>query len=184
MNNLAKKFHQDAAHMAENVALRNVIATGLGKYAEGRDKKIADFQDWQKARETASQIKRESLKAYDNLKNMTKEDLEALLGQTIETVKKSVDEFDMDTFKATTKDKLGELEAKLEEFANKVKESDQYLTIREGVVDLTKKVNDKLEEVKTKVLDSSVDDQYFEAFEDEIEDVEEKLDEMIEEIKD
>ncbi len=61
MNNLAKKFHQDAAHMAENVALRNVIATGLGKYAEGRDKKIADFQDWQKARETASQIKRESL---------------------------------------------------------------------------------------------------------------------------
>lgn len=107
-----------------------------------------------------------------------------MLGQTIETVKKSVDEFDMDTFKATTKDKLGELEAKLEEFANKVKESDQYLTIREGVVDLTKKVNDKLEEVKTKVLDSSVDDQYFEAFEDEIEDVEEKLDEMIEEIKD
>ena len=61
MNNLAKKFHQDAAHMAENVALRNVIATGLGKYAEGRDKKIADFQDWQKARETASQMKRESL---------------------------------------------------------------------------------------------------------------------------
>ena len=61
MNNLAKKFHQDAAHMAENVDLRNVIATGLGKYAEGRDKKIADFQDWQKARETASQIKRESL---------------------------------------------------------------------------------------------------------------------------
>ena len=117
-------------------------------------------------------------------KNMTKEDLEAMLGQTIETVKKSVDEFDIDTFKATTRDKLNELEAKLEDFAAKVKDSDQYLTIRDGVVDLTQKVNDKIEEVKTKVLDSSVDDDYLEAFENEIENVEEKLDEMIEEIKD
>lgn len=109
-----------------------------------------------KGSELREDIKRESLKAYDNLKNMTKEDLEAMLGQTIETVKKSVDEFDIDTFKATTRDKLNELEAKLEDFAAKVKDSDQYLTIRDGVVDLTQKVNDKIEEVKTKVLDSSV----------------------------
>lgn len=137
-----------------------------------------------KGSELREDIKRESLKAYDNLKNMTKEDLEAMLGQTIETVKKSVDEFDIDTFKAITRDKLNELEAKLEDFAAKVKDSDQYLTIRDGVVDLTQKVNDKIEEVKTKVLDSSVDDDYLEAFENEIENVEEKLDEMIEEIKD
>ena len=71
-----------------------------------------------------------------------------------------------------------------QDFAAKVKDSDQYLTIRDGVVDLTQKVNDKIEEVKTKVLDSSVDDDYLEAFENEIENVEEKLDEMIEEIKD
>ena len=102
-----------------------------------------------KGSELREDIKRESLKAYDNLKNMTKEDLEAMLGQTIETVKKSVDEFDIDTFKATTRDKLNELEAKLEDFAAKVKDSDQYLTIRDGVVDLTQKVNDKIEEVKT-----------------------------------
>ena len=76
------------------------------------------------------------------------------------------------------------MEAKLEDFAAKVKDSDQYLTIRDGVFDLTQKVNDKIEEVKTKVLDSSVDDDYLEAFENEIENVEEKLDEMIEEIKD
>ena len=115
---------------------------------------------------------------------MTKEDVEALLGQTIETVKKSVDEFDMDEFKATTRDKLTELEAKLEDFAVKVKDSDQYMTIRDGVVDLTKKVNEKIEEVKVKVLDSSADDDYLEAFENEIDNVEEKLDEMIEEIQD
>ena len=40
-----------------------------------------------KGSEIKEDIKRESLKAYDNLKNMTKEDVEALLGQTIETVK-------------------------------------------------------------------------------------------------
>ena len=40
-----------------------------------------------KGSELREDIKRESLKAYDQLKNMTKEDVEALLGQTIETVK-------------------------------------------------------------------------------------------------
>ena len=53
-----------------------------------------------KGSELREDIKRESLKAYDNLKNMTKEDLEAMLGQTIETVKKSVDEFDIEAFKS------------------------------------------------------------------------------------
>ncbi len=57
MNNLAKKFHQDAAKMAADVQHRNTITTALGKYAEGRDKKIAEFQDWQGARQMASDIK-------------------------------------------------------------------------------------------------------------------------------
>lgn len=129
-------------------------------------------------------IKRESYKAYDHLKNLTKEDVEALLGQTIETVKKTVDEFDVDEFKDTTRTKMKELEAKLEEFAMRVKESDQYMQVKENVVELSEKVNAKLDEVKTKVVDSSLDDDYIESFENEIDDVEEKLDEIIEEIKD
>lgn len=129
-------------------------------------------------------LKNESLKAYDKVKSMTKEDVEAMLGQTIETVKKSVDEFDKDDFKATTKDKLTELEAKLQEFADKVKESDQYMQVKESVVDLSEKVNSKIEEVKTKVQEEAFDDEAIQELEDEIEDVEEKLSDMIEEIKD
>lgn len=137
-----------------------------------------------KGSELREDIKRESLKAYDNLKNMTKEDVEALLGQTIETVKRSVDEFDVDDFKVTTRDKLTDLEKKLEEFAAKVKDSDQYMQVKESVVDLTDKVNSKIDEVKTKVLDASIDDDYLNKLEEEIDDVEDKLEEMIEEIKD
>jgi len=136
-----------------------------------------------KGSELREDIKRESLKAYDNVKNMTKEDVEAMLGQTIETVKKTVDEFDVDTFKASTKTKLADLEAKLEEFASKVKETDQYMLVRENVLDISEKVNTKIDEVKTKVIDSDFTEDIFEDLENEIDDVEDKLEEMIEEIK-
>ena len=137
-----------------------------------------------KGSELREDIKRESLKAYDQLKNMTKEDVEAMLGQTIETVKKSVDEFDLDVFKETTKEKLSDLETKLEEFANRVKETDQYMQVKESVYDLSDKVNSKIDEVKTKVLDETLSDEDLEKLENEIDDVEDKLEEMIEEIKD
>ena len=137
-----------------------------------------------KGSELREDIKRESLKAYDQLKNMTKEDVEAMLGQTIETVKKSVDEFDLDVFKETTKEKLSDLETKLEEFANRVKETDQYMQVKESVYDLSDKVNSKIDEVKTKVLDATLSDEDLEKLENELDDVEDKLEEMIEEIKD
>ncbi len=136
-----------------------------------------------KGSELREDLKNSSLKAYDQLKNLTKEDIEVMLGQTIETVKKSVDEFDMDDFKETTKTKLSELEAKLEEFAQKIKETDQYMQIKESIVDLSEKVNSKLNEVKTKVVDSTLSEEDIEKLENEIDDVEDKLEEMIEEIK-
>lgn len=136
-----------------------------------------------KGSELREDIKNESLKAYDSLKNMTKEDVEAMLGQTIETVKKSVDEFDDDAFKETTKVKLTELESQLEMFAQKVKGSDQLLQIKESIVDLSEKVNSKIDEVKTKVLDATLSDEDIEKLENEIDSVEDKLEEMIEEIK-
>ncbi len=136
-----------------------------------------------KGSELRDDIKNESLKAYENIKNMSKEDVEAVLGQTIETVKKSVDEFDVEEFKETAKVKLSELETKLEDFSNKVKESEQFSQIKEGIIDVSDKVNSKIEEVKSKVLDSNFVEEDLEDLEDEIEAVEEKLDEMIEEIK-
>ena len=136
-----------------------------------------------KGSELREDIVRESEKAYDHIKNMTKEDVEALLGETIETVRKTIDEFDMDEFKDTTHVKFVELEKKLNEFAEKMQETDQYLKMKESVVDLTEKVNNKIDEVKEKVKDSSIDDDYIEELEDEIDDVEDKLEEIIEEIK-
>ena len=138
-----------------------------------------------KGSELREDLKNESVKAYDNLKNLTKEDVEAMLGQTIETVKKSIDEFDVEDFKASTKEKLADLQKTLEEYASKVKDTEEYLIVKENIIEITEKLNKKLDEVKTKIQDSemkSIID--FDAFEDEIEDVEEKLEEMISEIKD
>lgn len=129
-----------------------------------------------KGSELREDIKNETLKAYDNAKGLTKEDIEAMLGQTIETVKKTVDEFDMDVFKQTTKEKLTELQEKLEEFAGKVKKTDQYEMIKDTVVEISDKV-------KEKILNNQVSDYDIDDLEDEINNVEEKLEEMIEEIK-
>lgn len=137
-----------------------------------------------KGSELREDLKRESLKAYDNVKNMTKEDVEALLGQTIETVKKSVDEFDVESFKETTKDKLVELEAKLRDFADQVRETEQYAIVKDNIVEIADKVNTKVNEVKTKALNSDFAEEAFQELENEIDNVEDKLEEMIEEIKD
>ena len=103
-----------------------------------------------KGSELRQDIKDYSKKTYDNLKDLTKEDVENLIEQTIETVKKSVDEFDMNEFKESTKTKLEDLEAKLNDFAVKVKESEKFNEVKENVVDLSQKVTAKYEEVKSK----------------------------------
>lgn len=136
-----------------------------------------------KGSELREDIKNESLKAYDTVKNISKEDIEVAIGTTIETVKKSIDEFDLDEFKGSTKEKLAELEKKLEEFAVKVKESEKYTQIKDGIIVVTDKVNTKIEEVKNKVLDSSLEKEDIEDLTKEIDAVEEKLDEMIVEIE-
>lgn len=136
-----------------------------------------------KGSELREDIKNESLKAYETVKNMTKEDIEVAIGTTIENVKRTIDEFDIDEFKDNAKDKLSELEEKLEDFAVRVRESEKYARIKEGVVVVTDKVNSKIDEVKNKVLDSTLEKQDIEDLSKEIDAVEEKLDELIEEIK-
>ena len=135
-----------------------------------------------KGSELREDIKRESLKTYDALKNLTKEDVEAMLGQTIEVIKKTVDEFDMDEFKDSATTKLAELEEQLEAFATQVRESDQYAAVSANVADLTSKVNAKVEEVKAKVKKSEFTKKDLVELEEEIDTVEEKLEEIIEEI--
>lgn len=65
-----------------------------------------------KGSELREDIKNESLKVYNTAKNMTKEDAQALLNQTIDTIKKSVDEFDTEEFKNMAVAKFNELTTK------------------------------------------------------------------------
>lgn len=136
-----------------------------------------------KGSELREDIKNESLKAYETMKNITKEDIEVAIGTTIENVKRTIDEFDVDEFTDITKEKLNELKDKLEDFSEKVKESEEYARVKEGVVVVTDKVNTKIAEVKNKVLDSTLEKEDIEDLSKEIDAVEEKLDELIEEIK-
>ena len=67
-----------------------------------------------KGSELREDIKAKSKSTYDYLTSLTREDVEAKLGETIENIKKSVDEFDPDDFKETTKEKVDEVQKKLE----------------------------------------------------------------------
>lgn len=136
-----------------------------------------------KGSELREDIKAKSKSTYDYLASLTREDVEAKLGETIENIKKSVDEFDPDDFKETTKEKVDEVQKKLEILAEKVKSSEKFDKVKGSVVEVTGRVNQKIDEVKTMIndkaamIDKDVIDQ-------QIDDVEKQLDEMIEEIKD
>ena len=62
-----------------------------------------------KGSELREDIKAKSKSTYDYLAGLTGEDVEAKLGETIENIKKSVDAFEPDDFKETTKEKVDEV---------------------------------------------------------------------------
>ena len=108
-----------------------------------------------KGSELREDIKAKSKSTYDYLANLTREDVEAKLGETIENIKKSVDEFDPDDFKETTKEKVDEVQKKLEILAEKVKSSDNFDKVKGSVVEVTGRVNKKIDEVKTMINDKA-----------------------------
>ena len=67
MNNYAQKFQEDAVRLCADSNHRQTIGTALDKYALGRDKKIAEFQNWEKGREAAAQIKQTSIESLEPL---------------------------------------------------------------------------------------------------------------------
>ena len=134
-----------------------------------------------KGSELREDIKAKSKSTYDYLTSLTREDVEAKLGETIENIKKSVDEFDPDDFKETTKEKVDEVQKKLEILAEKVKSSENFEKVKGSVVEVTGRVNQKIDEVKTMINDKAamIDE---DVIDQQIDDVEKQLDEMIEEI--
>lgn len=122
---------------------------------------------------------REDLKEKcEKMKGLTKEDVEAILGETIEKMKKSADEFDRDAFKDSTKEKIEELQKNAEDLLEKVKDSDSYDKVAAGVAKVIDQLNALLDNLKKQddqgiVPDSHVDEQ--------IDEVEDELDEIINE---
>ena len=86
-------------------------------------------------------------------------------------------------FKETTKEKVDEVQKKLEILAEKVKSSEKFDKVKGSVVEVTGRVNQKIAEVKSMINDKAamIDD---DVIDQQIDDVEKQLDEMIEEIKD
>jgi len=65
MNIIATEFKKDATRLTHDLEHRARIQSALKKYEVQRDRRKASFQDWQSARQTASEIKWEAINHLD-----------------------------------------------------------------------------------------------------------------------
>lgn len=119
---------------------------------------------------------------YDKVKGLTKEDVEATLNETVEDVKKYIDEFDSEEFKNSTKAKVEDLEKKLEELSQKVKTSQQFEHLADAIASIAGKLNTLLGDVTKKAEDQGVLPD--EKVDEQIDQVEDELDDIISEFDD
>ena len=109
-----------------------------------------------KGSELRGELKEKSQDLYDKAQNMTKDDVESLINNTIEEIKLAIDEFDVDEFKDTAGEKLGDIKTKLEQLATSVKSSDEYASFKESVLKLVMRLQQNLkkskQKFKTKIL--------------------------------
>ena len=113
---------------------------------------------------------------------LSAEDYQKLISETIDSIKKTVDEFDVDDFKDSSLAKLNELKDKFDDVVTKLQDSDQYSKLKDQVDNVIVQVNDKINEVKEKMSEQEFDD--FSDLEDEINDIEDDLNVIIDDLKD
>lgn len=135
-----------------------------------------------KGSELRDDLKEKGAKAYDNAKNMTKEDVQDLINNSIDELKRAIDEFDFDEFKETTGQKLNEVKTKLEDLAKTVQNSEEYASFKDSVKKVSDDIGSKMEEIKTKVKEK--DFAGMKALEEGIDEIEEELDVIIDDLKD
>lgn len=135
-----------------------------------------------KGSELRSDLKTKSQDLYDKAQNITKEDIETLIDNTIEEIKVAIDEFDVEDFKETASVKLNSVKTKLEELASSIKSSDEYADFKETVTKVSGEVTSKLSEIKTKIQDKDFNALY--ELDDAIDDIEDELDVIIEDLRD
>ena len=132
-----------------------------------------------KGTELRGELKEKSQDLYDKAQNMTKDDVESLINNTIEEIKLAIDD---DEFKDTAGEKLGDIKTKLEQLATSVKSSDEYASFKESVAKVSDEVTTKFKEIKTKVQDK--DFNVLQELDDAMDDIEDELDVIIEDLKD
>ena len=130
-----------------------------------------------KGSELRGELKEKSQDLYDKAQNMTKDDVESLINNTIEEIKLAIDEFDV-----AAGEKLGDIKTKLEQLATSVKSSDEYASFKESVAKVSDEVTTKFKEIKTKVQDK--DFNVLQELDDAMDDIEDELDVIIEDLKD
>lgn len=135
-----------------------------------------------KGSELRGELKEKSQDLYEKAQNMSREDLESLINNTVEEIKLAIDEFDAEEFKETSSAKLSEIKAKLEQLAASVKSSDEYISFKESVSKVSEDVTTKFNEIKTKVQDK--DFNVLQELDDAMDDIEDELDVIIEDLKD
>ena len=133
-----------------------------------------------KGSELREELKGKGKETLDSAKEMTVEDYQKLISETIDSIKKTVDEFDVDDFKDSSLAKLNEL--KDNDVVTKLQDSDQYSKLKDQVDNVIVQVNDKINEVKEKMSEQEFDD--FSDLEDEINDIEDDLNVIIDDLKD
>ena len=135
-----------------------------------------------KGSELRQDLKDKSQELYDKAQNMTKEDIETLVNNTIEEIKQAIEEFDLDEFKEATGAKLSNLKDKLEQLANSIKSSDEYANFKEAVNKVSTDLTSTISEIKTKIQDKDFD--AIQKLDDAMVDIEDELDIIIEDLKD
>jgi len=135
-----------------------------------------------KGSELREELKSKGTTAYNNAKDMTKEDVQNLISNTVEDIKRAIDEFDVEDFKNTTGVKLGNVKTKLEDLGRSVQDSNEYAQFKEAVKKVSADIGDKVEEIKTKMKDK--DFAGIDIIEEGIDELGDELDVIIEDLRD
>ena len=152
---------------------RFIVSVGLGAV-------IGTLLAPKKGSETLEDLKVYANKTYDDLKNLTKEDIEAKIGDSIDQLKKAVDEFDAKEFEAYSKAKLEELLDLMDDYATKIKDSEQYAYAKENAMKAYELLKVKINELLKQLTDAGVD---VKEVQEKINQVEEEIEEVIKDDK-
>ena len=128
-----------------------------------------------KGSELREELKGKGKETLDSAKEMTVEDYQKLISETIDSIKKTVDEFDVDDFKDSSLAKLNELKDKFDDVVTKLQDSDQYSKLKDQVDNVIVQVNDQINEVNETMSEHEFD---------EINDIEDDLNVIIDDLKD